>query len=120
METTEKLDALKKEVESLNKKLAELTEEELKQVTGGDDVMRYGSLGECNSNYTACDNYQIYQNYEANPRWESCPENQKKIILETLRNGCDLFIESKKGKRRSSYSEITCPLFKLFLQERLL
>ena len=36
MKTKEELNALKKEVEAMNKKLAELTEEELKQVSGGD------------------------------------------------------------------------------------
>ena len=36
MKTKEELNALKEEVETLNKKLAELTEEELNQVTGGD------------------------------------------------------------------------------------
>ena len=35
MKTKEELNALKEQVETLNKKLAELTEEELKQVTGG-------------------------------------------------------------------------------------
>ena len=35
MKTQEELNALREEVEALNKKLAELTEEELKQVTGG-------------------------------------------------------------------------------------
>ena len=35
MKTPEELKALKEEVETLNKKLAELTEEELEQVTGG-------------------------------------------------------------------------------------
>ena len=35
MKTAEELNALKEEVEVLNKKLAELTEEELKHVTGG-------------------------------------------------------------------------------------
>ena len=35
MKTKEELNALKNEVETLNKKLAELTEDELKQVTGG-------------------------------------------------------------------------------------
>ena len=35
MKTAEELNALKEEVEALNKKLAELTEEELAQVTGG-------------------------------------------------------------------------------------
>ena len=35
MKTKEELNALKKEVGALNKKLAELTEEELKDVAGG-------------------------------------------------------------------------------------
>ena len=35
MKTKEELNALKEEVETLNKKLAELTEEELEQVTAG-------------------------------------------------------------------------------------
>ena len=35
MKTKEELNAIKEEVESLNKKLAELAEEELAQVTGG-------------------------------------------------------------------------------------
>ena len=35
MKTKEELNALKEEGETLNKKLAELTEEELEQVTGG-------------------------------------------------------------------------------------
>ena len=35
MKTKEELNAIKEEVEAMNKKLAELTEEELKQVSGG-------------------------------------------------------------------------------------
>ena len=35
MKTKEELNALKEEVDTLNKKLAELSEDELKQVTGG-------------------------------------------------------------------------------------
>ena len=35
MKTKEELNALKEEVDTLNKKLAELTEEELAQVVGG-------------------------------------------------------------------------------------
>ena len=35
MKTKEELDAIKEEVETLNKKLAELNEEELSQVAGG-------------------------------------------------------------------------------------
>ena len=35
MKTAEELNALKNEVETMNKKLAELTEDELKSVTGG-------------------------------------------------------------------------------------
>ena len=44
MKTKEELNALKEEVESLNKKLAELTEEELAQVVGGavPDASEYG------------------------------------------------------------------------------
>ncbi len=37
MKTKEELNALKEEVENLNKKLAELTEEELAQVSGGSE-----------------------------------------------------------------------------------
>ena len=36
MKTQEELDTLKEEVEALKKKLAELSEEELAQVAGGD------------------------------------------------------------------------------------
>ena len=39
MKTKEELNALKEEVEALNKKLAELTEEELAQVSGGELVL---------------------------------------------------------------------------------
>lgn len=35
MKTKEELNAIKKEVETLNRKLTELTEEELTQVSGG-------------------------------------------------------------------------------------
>ena len=38
MKSKEELNALKEEVEALNEKLAELTEEELTQVTGGKAV----------------------------------------------------------------------------------
>ncbi len=38
MKTKEELNALRNEVESVNKKLAELTEEELEQVIGGDSA----------------------------------------------------------------------------------
>ena len=37
MKTPEELNALKEEVEALNKKLAELNEDELKKVSGGTD-----------------------------------------------------------------------------------
>ena len=37
MKTHEELNALKEKVETLNKKLAELTDEELEQVSGGGD-----------------------------------------------------------------------------------
>ena len=38
MKTMEELNALKEEVETLNKKLAELTDEELAQVSGGQRI----------------------------------------------------------------------------------
>ena len=38
MKTKEELNALKEEVETLNKKLHELTEEELAQVSGGQGI----------------------------------------------------------------------------------
>ena len=38
MKTKEELIALKEEVETLNKKLAELNEDELEQVSGGHDI----------------------------------------------------------------------------------
>ena len=39
MKTKEELNALKEEVETVSKKLHELTEEELAQVSGGEDVL---------------------------------------------------------------------------------
>ena len=46
MKTKEELSALKEEVETLNKKLAELSEEELEQVSGGYvDPVLYDSCG---------------------------------------------------------------------------
>ena len=44
MKTKEELNALKEEVETLNKKLAELSEEELAQVAGG-ETLDFGSKG---------------------------------------------------------------------------
>ena len=40
MKTKEELNALKEEVETMNKKLAELTDDEMKQVIGGIDESR--------------------------------------------------------------------------------
>ena len=40
MKTKEELNALKEEVETINKKLHELTEEELAQVSGGNTLNR--------------------------------------------------------------------------------
>lgn len=45
MKTKEELNALKNEVDVLNKKLAELTEKELEQVTGGADSSRDSYVG---------------------------------------------------------------------------
>ena len=49
MKTKEELNALKNEVKALNKKLAELNEEELAQVAGGgfvEDAQRYASYAD--------------------------------------------------------------------------
>lgn len=43
MKSKEELNAIKKEIEELNQKLAELTEEELTQVTGGSYADQFGS-----------------------------------------------------------------------------
>ena len=45
MKTKEELNAIKEEVESLNKKLAELSEEELKMVAGGENKPSNESSG---------------------------------------------------------------------------
>ena len=52
MKTKEELDAIKEAVETLNKKLAELTEEELAQVTGG--------VVDPNSDFGAVDPYREF------------------------------------------------------------
>ena len=44
MKSTEELNALKEEVENVNRKLAELTEEELEQVSGG-ETLDFGPKG---------------------------------------------------------------------------
>ena len=46
MKTAEELNALRNEVETLNKKLTELTEEELAQVSGGDPWPVFTLLGD--------------------------------------------------------------------------
>ena len=56
MKTKEELNALKEEVETLNKKLAELTEEELAQVSGGNLCFEdcCGRLDKDTCGYTFC------------------------------------------------------------------
>ena len=43
MKTKEELNTLKEEVKTVNKKFAELTDDELKEITGGGDVVFYKS-----------------------------------------------------------------------------
>lgn len=50
MKTKEELTALKEEVESLNKKLAGLTEEELREVNGGGTTSFY-ICGQCKKRF---------------------------------------------------------------------
>ncbi len=47
MKTPEELNVLKEEIETLNKKLAELTKEELAQVTGGEGAVTMCWCPEC-------------------------------------------------------------------------
>ena len=47
MKTKEELNALKEEVETLNKKLHELTEEELAQVSGGEAIKAPLNMTKC-------------------------------------------------------------------------
>ena len=72
MKTKEELNVLKEEVETLNKKFHDLTEEELKQVAGGSfdpympcDFIKYDY-------FTKCPNSESYQmsNYH---RCHECP-----------------------------------------------
>ena len=59
VKTQEELNALKEEVETVSKKLHELTDEELEQVSGG----AYYNNGEGNPTYIPGNTY-IYDNYE--------------------------------------------------------
>ena len=52
MKTKEELNALKEEVETLNRKLHELTEEELAQVSGGGHVVEPDDFIEAQFIYT--------------------------------------------------------------------
>ena len=53
MKTKEELNELKEEVETVGRKLAELTEEELAQVSGG--LIKLCDSGDCeNCHYTTC------------------------------------------------------------------
>ena len=51
MKTKEELSALKNEVEALNQKLAELTDEELNEVSGGIFLRNRPSAGKEGENY---------------------------------------------------------------------
>ena len=57
MKTKEELNALKEETETLNKKLAELTEEELEQVTGGVTIIKQNLV-------VRRAQQQLYKNYD--------------------------------------------------------
>ena len=47
MKTKEELNAIKEEIDSLKKKLAELTEDELKQIVGGSSIPGLETIGPC-------------------------------------------------------------------------
>ena len=71
MKTSEELNVLKEEVEALNRKLAELTEEELKQICGGNG--EYGFVPKKSENTT--ENAHDSKDYSAgrNPLWDPNP-----------------------------------------------
>ena len=64
MKTKEELNALKEEVETLNKKLHELTEDELKQITGGAYINEKNNV--FGDNYLYDYTYEYYN--EDNPK----------------------------------------------------
>ena len=47
MKTEEELNALKEEVDTLNKKLVELSEDELKEIAGGSSIPELETIGPC-------------------------------------------------------------------------
>lgn len=72
MKTKEELNALKDEVESLNKKLSELTEEELVQVSGGANgsaklFNEEKGFGFIQPDGGGCDTYVHHSQVEAHP-----------------------------------------------------
>ena len=83
MKTKEELNALKEEVETVSRKLQELTEEELLQVTGGGPVLSHcrgdchgttknctiRKKGQCSYNYT--DSALVWQAVTAGPELSS-------------------------------------------------
>ena len=60
MKTKEELNALKEEVETLNKKLAELSEDELEQVNGGARRDRNVSSGVCPDGFINRKDYSLH------------------------------------------------------------
>ena len=64
MKTKEELNALKKEVETVSRKLHELTEEEMEQVTGGRELGKE-PRGTINPEEDYCNNY-FYDPYDPN------------------------------------------------------
>ena len=76
MKTSEELKALKAEVESLNKKLGELTTDELKQVTGGDDPRDDPeSLMKCTN--PNCGYSDVWRGYYKKGEVYRCPKCKK-------------------------------------------
>ena len=65
MKTKEEMNALKEEVEPLNKKLSELTEEELAEVAGGDHLITEYSChcNACGRDWYAIVNYPMHCEY---------------------------------------------------------
>lgn len=79
MKTKEELQELKKEYETLNQKLAELTEDELKQVVGGFVVPTYDPNYAPHTYFDKTTEFE--QNTEARPGGEIPKDEYNSIIL---------------------------------------
>ena len=83
MKTKEELNALKEEVETVSRKLHELTDEELEQVTGGNGVLVYENNSD--SSYRKENSEGSYEGAPMENLWHSNSDagagNDDKIVV---------------------------------------